>query len=150
MPAAPHSPSVVQSEHAEHVALQEQLRRMRDLLSGRAASPDVVAAELRQLIDAILEHFDHEAADEGFFAEMIARDPRLQHRVSELLRDHFDLRAELIALERRAGQADGVTTAGDDLIVHFARFEQAFRRHESAEADLLESVYCEDLGTGAE
>ena len=99
-----------------------------------------VRGELVRLGDAFAEHVGATEGDEGFFAHVRRRAPRLDYMCGRLTDDHATIAAELAdataALER------GVSDARESvlsLLAHLAR-------HRQLGADLIYEAYAVDLG----
>ena len=137
------------TEADEHSELREMLHDLQASLGKQAGSLDHFRGCLRRFIECILVHFDHEGEDGGFFSELVACAPRMEHRAMELMREHYDLRSELFSLEQCAARALDAPWARAELESRLSHFAHGFLTHEAAEMDLLQEVYCEDLGLGA-
>lgn len=129
----------------EHVHLRHLLDEFGELLAARRATGAAVAAIFEQLQRAILAHFEHEE-EGGYFAQALDAAPRLSERAAQLLAEHLEMAAELVALRNHARQAGSSWQWWEELNEMFNGFVQGFEKHEAEENTLLHEAYNVDIG----
>jgi hemerythrin-like domain-containing protein len=129
----------------EHACLREMLDNIRSTLIARNASRSAVAAMFQQLSLVVLEHFEHEEQG-GYFTEVIERAPRLSERADALLSEHPAMATQLVTLRTFAARRDEPVQWFASLSEMFERFVECFRAHETAENQLVQEAYSDDIG----
>jgi hypothetical protein len=129
---------------AEHLQLGEMLECVREMLRARRASQDVVLATLRELIQVLFDHFEHEEAG-GYFAAVTEVNPQLRTRARQLLLEHPAIAERLLALQLCAVRDKSLDGCWQELDDGFEAFYLAFAAHEAAEDTLLQEAYGDDI-----
>lgn len=129
----------------EHRQLNEILEAVQQMLRERQAAQNVVIATLRELVQAILNHFEHEEAG-GYFAAVAEASPQLGERARKLLLEHPAIADRLLALQLCAVQEESLTHCWEELSRRFDDIWHAFAIHEAAEDSLLQEAYGDDIG----
>ncbi len=135
------------SLHQDHARLQDLLESVRETILDRQANAAIVAQTLDELIQALLEHFQEEE-EGGYFAKAIEMAPRLSQRASQLLSEHPELAAQLIAVHGHAKRHNGSERWWLELNDMYKRFLHRFSDHEEKE-DLLLRDATNDVSSDA-
>ena len=142
---------------SEHRELREMIQAIRDSLQ----SPEPLVAErqvrtwaeslaqrLLTLHDRLFLHF-REEKEAGVLDELVGRFPRAQRTISALEEEHDELLGEMRKLVAVAfSHAENKPTEGPDLASRTVTLLDKLTSHEERETELIERLYCEDLGTG--
>lgn len=111
----------------------------------RAWRKDVAVAVVA-VGDALAGHIDEVEADDGLYAEILGRTPRLSHSIDRLRRDHDDMRERLAELAplvsapiRGPEQVEAIREKCLDLL-------REISRHRHRGADLIYDSYDWDIG----
>lgn len=134
------SPRPIETEH-EH--LRGLLDRTSQCLIEPPTSRDRLVSVLGELLATIQEHFQHEE-DGGYFTDLIEVSPNLNGRAEALCHEHVEMYAQLDTLRRHVAEQ---SIAWSDLRRDFTVFLGRFQTHETAENDMLQEAYCNDLGS---
>jgi hypothetical protein len=129
----------------EHRQLNEILEAVQQMLRERQADQNVVIATLRELVQAILNHFEHEETG-GYFAAVADANPQLGERARRLLLEHPAIADQLFALQLCAVRETSLTHCWEELRRRFDDFWHAFATHEAAEDSLLQEAFGDDIG----
>jgi hypothetical protein len=145
---------------AVHESVLREHRELMTLvteLAERAAAPtdeparwtDRVGELLGQLRPVLSRHFH--AEEEGPFArEFPAKFPHLANRLDELMKEHLALLRQvdgLLDAATAAPKGDGTGGAEPAAVISGIRdFVEAIRLHETAENELLQDAFLEDIG----
>ncbi|RLS31764.1 MAG: hypothetical protein DWH79_09105 [Planctomycetota bacterium] len=145
-------PGILSHLLAEHRELWNQLSAVRCALAAPAPADCTevkgIVASIQILREHLASHFSQEECG-GFMEESVARMPRLNHAVSDVLREHPLLLADLDAIVSRFGSAAGQTPCADawrEIGASFEAFAARIQAHERAENDVVQQGYNEDLG----
>ena len=112
-------------------------------------SPRQVVTTLRRLQHRLAMHFTLEEAF-GYGEEEMSRAPWLSIRAAELRAEHDEIFARLKAIVRTSERllADGEASLLKSLCTSFENFVIDLHVHENQEADLLLSLFDDDVGVG--
>jgi hypothetical protein len=134
----------------EHGALRDKLRRIHAVLAMR----EMNAEELRELLAefqiALGVHFSNEEESEGFFESVTTHSPRLARQAGQLCIEHAALLRKAAELCRFAAAGCPSTAWWRELSSRCHEFSRQLMHHESAESQLLQQAYQDDLGDGGD
>jgi hypothetical protein len=130
----------------EHARLKNVLHNLHQALCAQAMDRAGVAGLVDDLVQQVLEHFQHEEQG-GYFAEAIEAAPRLNDRANMLLGEHAEMARQLVTLQRRVTTEAAGPRWWRRLDEGYSAFVKQFLIHEAAENALLQEAYCEDIGT---
>jgi hypothetical protein len=130
--------------------LLANVRRMAREPATIHAAPRRFFGMIERLRDQLAMHFALEEAY-GYFEDPIEVAPRLCEQAERLRAEHQDLYTAAVDLAEFAEQLVQATTDGR-LILESARlfrdFDDQFQQHETAENDLIQQEYGDDIGVG--
>lgn len=141
----------LQEIKADHQQLKELLEELRKLL----ALPPALVNHQRQCVDLLGKladqlafHFSLEEAY-GYFEDALEHSPRLDTQAAELRNQHGDLFVAARDLAEYAAAADlSQTNHAEKVAKLFNTFDDALKKHESAELNLVLTALEQDLGGG--
>jgi hemerythrin-like domain-containing protein len=130
----------------EHKQLRALLSELSEMLTRRSATIKEATGRLQQLDEQIHVHFQAEEASDCF-PELVSNSPRVSERVTNLLAEHGELRAEAHALAEGAAQCKGSAEDWDRLAKAFEQFAAKLLLHERTENELVQEVFTDDIGS---
>jgi CBS domain-containing protein len=125
----------------EHAGLQKQIDAVRTAIENQEDPARLVAA-LEAFARRTEEHFRQEETGECF-SQACSRAPWLAERIAALLAQHARLREQLQEVVRLASRPPSRAKLAE----RFNAFATLWLAHETAENDLLQDAYNQDLGT---
>ena len=133
--------------------LRKQLAELQELCSNwpRRATPVAQLAEmLVQLRNQLAMHFSLEESY-GYFDEPVSAAPHLCHQADRLRRQHeelFDVLRGIAQCASRAADDQSSIEESTRLVSSYLRFHEQLQTHESAENELIQDAFNEDIGVG--
>ena len=131
----------------EHEELRALLGNLHKVLAERLDKVQRVAELLASLVDHVETHFEEEEVA-GFFDQIVDRAPRLSDNIERLRHEHQQLLGAVRQLNQVASQGNGSADWWQQLEQAFHQFSTELMHHESAENDLLQQAFTDDIGTG--
>ena len=131
---------VVEALRRAHDALIEDLEQLNRAADG--ADLTALPARLAATRTHVADHFRFEE-ENGYMAEVRAREPRLEHAINSLAAQHRELLQSLDTLISRATATKSLDTAIRESVKEWVRH---IRRHEADENDLMQDAYNFDIG----
>lgn len=129
----------------EHEALREKLGQISRVLEvGEMPRKDLLAL-LGELEDDLTVHFSHEE-HQGVFDQITAQAPRLTRQVDGLWSEHRDMLKEIGTVIESAESGKMTRPWWKELGVQFRALSKQLMHHESAENQLLQRAFQEDIG----
>jgi hypothetical protein len=130
----------------EHAALHEMLQAIQTAMRERRLGRESLAQAVAEVKRQVVEHFDHEECG-GYFAEALEAAPHWSERAAGLLAEHAAMAGELEMFCKQVGESLAGPSDWHALEQCFARFVARFQAHETAENELLQAAYGEDIGS---
>jgi hemerythrin-like domain-containing protein len=130
----------------EHTKLRGLLSDLRVMLARRSGLMKEVVGKLQQLHDQVDVHFHAEELSDCF-PELVSNAPRVSERVSVLLAEHGELRAEIHQIVQDAARRQGTEEDWDRLATVFQEFAAQLMSHEQVENELVQEVFTDDIGS---
>lgn len=127
---------------AEHLRLQAEVRRIKDLFFERAGSPEQANKLLRELSalgDDLRRHFSEEE-DGGCLEEAVCRCPSLAREAGDIERQHEGLLQNLDSLVSRLQSAPAGAPSAETK-QEFSRFAMELLAHEAAENGIMQRAF---------
>lgn len=140
MQTVEHAAESVHCIAEEHESLARLYEQVLDALRGLPGTRNEASKLLDELVDRLVEHFDHEE-EGGYYSQVLDIAPWRAVTVNELKRQH----SELLRMARRV--ADGVRAVGDSPLWlkvvrdEFTEFMRRCAEHEVRENRLVQEVY---------
>ena len=139
-----------QSEIVERVmherdALRDKVQRIHSVLAEPAPDQTEIEILLREFLHALIVHFSNEE-DEGFFAEVTARAPRLAASAAQLCIEHRQMLRDAEELCRFASAGSPSMPWWRELNSRCHAFSMRFMNHECQENKLLHEAHKADTG----
>jgi hypothetical protein len=134
----------------EHGELRDKLGRIHAVLAVRELEADEVRELLHEFQYALTVHFSDEEESDGFFEGVTRHAPRLAHEAGRLCQEHEHLLHKADELCRFALSGSPSLAWWRELNSRCHAFSRQLMRHESAESELLQEAYQEDLGGGVD
>jgi hypothetical protein len=136
----------------EHRHIIKLLQDLEDLCEESVAGSPVseeFARRLRKLEVELRHHFSGEERPGGYYTSLGVEFPALTERLERLAGEHQeileDVRAAALQAEAVKGQSDG---KAKQIACRVRLAIARLRRHESEENELLQRVYCDQMGAG--
>lgn len=137
------------AEHKKLFGLVAQLERHLDRGSREAASAswaEELRSYLAELRDELSAHFAFEESSQ-FWEDLAEAFPRAASRISRLVAEHDKILESLEKVLGTAGEPTGGRKAAS-VEVGVRGTIASLRRHEAEEDELIQTLYCDDLGSG--
>ncbi len=132
----------IRREHEELRVLLGDIKRM---LGKRLETVASVAEMLASLGEHVETHFAEEETA-GLFEHVVDRAPHLSERIEALRTEHQQLLSDVRRLSQVASAGDRSGDWWQQLETAFHEFSSGLMHHESAENDLLQEAYTDDIG----
>ncbi|MFQ5568440.1 MAG: hemerythrin domain-containing protein [Rhodothermales bacterium] len=107
-----------------------------------------ILSKLRDFQNQVLKHFDLEE-ENGFLDDVLRLAPQHRRRVERLEKEHRKINADLNHIVSVVKNVESPTSVKIERVREQLRaLIEVFEAHESAEHDLMQSVYYQDYGVG--
>ena len=131
---------------SQHTMLREMIVQFQTTLDSRPERRDVAVHQISALLKKLEAHF-HEEEEEGFFDQITACAPRFATETDRLMQEHQVLLKQMRCLTALAETCEGSDLWWDRLKNDFHEFRVTIMHHESAENQLLQRAFNEDIGS---
>jgi hypothetical protein len=129
----------------EHDALREKVQGIHAVLADPTPNQTEIDGLLREFMHALVVHFANEE-DEGFFATIAAKAPRLACLAAQLCAEHRQMLREAEELCRFASAGSPSMTWWRELNSRCHAFSMRFMNHECQENKLLHEAHMANMG----
>jgi hypothetical protein len=129
----------------DHDALRDKLRQIHSVLAEPDPDREEIETLLREFLHALVVHFAHEE-NEGFFADVTARAPRLAGQAGRLCVEHRQLLHDAKELREFAAAGSPSIPWWRELNSRCHEFSKRLMQHECEENKLLQEAHQSDIG----
>ncbi|MCA9246249.1 MAG: hemerythrin domain-containing protein [Planctomycetales bacterium] len=130
----------------EHRELTDVIGTLREQLQEKVPAAEALRLSITKLADLALGHFEHEEHG-GYLCEVIEQAPRLSERAETLKAQHATMRDDLSQLVELVDQVAAGQMSVNKLRENLNAFLRSLLDHESAENELVQEAYTDDIGS---
>ncbi len=130
----------------EHEKLHSLLDELKQMFFERKVAFSEVSSRLVLLQALVEEHFRTEEGSDCF-EDVVSHAPHVSDKVAVLVAEHAAMSACIDQLVVQASSCQGVELDWDEIGTGYEAFADKLLLHETAENELLQEVFTEDIGS---